>query len=76
MTTPRWLEVLGLRTMDSLHQKIAEGKGLEVILISEAFHALNLGKIAEEITSRPNVKVVAISGPSGSGKDNSLGEAR
>jgi uridine kinase len=64
----RWLEVLGLRTMDSLHQKIAEGKGLEVILISEAFHALNLGKIAEEIASRPNVKVVAISGPSGSGK--------
>lgn len=64
----RWLEVLDLRTMDSLHKKVAEGKALEVILISEAFHALNLGKIAEEISARPKVKVVAIAGPSGSGK--------
>ncbi|MGI6784123.1 MAG: nucleoside kinase [Aminivibrio sp.] len=64
----RWLEVLGLRTMDSLHKKVADGKGLEVILISEAFHARNLGHIAQEISSRPDVKVVAIAGPSGSGK--------
>jgi uridine kinase len=54
--------------MDSLHKKVADGKSLEVILISEAFHARNLGKIAEEIDSRPKVKVVAIAGPSGSGK--------
>lgn len=64
----RWLEVLDLRNMDSLHKKVAEGKALEVILISEAFHARNLGRIAEEISSRPKVKVVAIAGPSGSGK--------
>lgn len=64
----RWLEVLGLRTMDSLHKHVADGKGLDVVLISEAFHARNLGKIAEDISSRPKVKVVAIAGPSGSGK--------
>lgn len=64
----RWLEVLDLRTMDSLHKKVAEGKSLEVILISEAFHARNLGNIAEEISSRPKIKVVPIAGPSGSGK--------
>ncbi len=64
----RWLEILDLRTMDSLHKKVAEGKALEVILISEAFHAKKLARIAEEISSRPKVKVVAIAGPSGSGK--------
>lgn len=40
----RWLEVLDLRTMDSLHKKVADGKSLEVILISEAFHARNPGR--------------------------------
>ena len=64
----RWLEVMGLRTMDSLHKKIADGKALELILISEAFHARNLGNIATEISSRKTVKVVPIAGPSGSGK--------
>jgi uridine kinase len=54
--------------MDSLHKKVAEGRALEVILISEAFHARNLGKIAEEISLRSKVKIVAIAGPSGSGK--------
>ncbi len=63
-----WLEVLGLRTMDSLHKKVAEGKTNELILLSEAFHSNRLGRIADEIVSRPKVKVVAIAGPSGSGK--------
>jgi uridine kinase len=64
----RWLEVLDLRTIDSLHKKVAEGKTQELILISEAFHAQKLGRIAEEVASRSNIKVAAIAGPSGSGK--------
>ena len=64
----RWLDVMGLRTMDSLHKKIADGKGVELILISEAFHARNLGNIATEITTRKSIKVVLLAGPSGSGK--------
>ncbi|MDI9370679.1 MAG: nucleoside kinase [Synergistaceae bacterium] len=63
-----WLEVLELGTMDSLHRKVAEGKAQEVILVSEAFHSRNLGRIADEVASREKVKVVAIAGPSGSGK--------
>ena len=64
----KWLDVLELRTMDSLHKKVAEGKGQEVILISEAFHSSRLGQIADDISSRPKVKAVTIAGPSGSGK--------
>jgi len=64
----KWLEVLDLRTMDSLHKKVAEGRSQEVILIAEAFHAQKLGRIADEIASKTKVKVAAIAGPSGSGK--------
>lgn len=64
----RWLEVLELRTMDGLHERIASGRSQELILVSEAFHNQNLARIAEEIASRPDVQVVAIAGPSGSGK--------
>ncbi|GAB1486824.1 hypothetical protein MASR2M79_18750 [Aminivibrio sp.] len=58
---------MGLRTMDSLH-KNRRRQGVELILISEAFHARNLGNIAAEISSRKSIKVVLIAGPSGSGK--------
>ncbi len=63
-----WLKVLGLNYLSSLHQRITDGKIQELILISEAFHSQRLGRVAEEIHSRPGVKVVTIAGPSGSGK--------
>ena len=64
----RWLRVLGLNYMTSLHRHVTEGRVQELILISEAFHSQRLGLIAEAITDRPGVKVVTIAGPSGSGK--------
>ncbi|MDR3264404.1 MAG: nucleoside kinase [Synergistaceae bacterium] len=63
-----WLEVLGLNYLSSLHRLVTDGRGQELILISEAFHSQRLGQIAEEINRRPSVKVVTIAGPSGSGK--------
>lgn len=64
----KWLEILGLKTMDSFHAKIAQGKGLELVLISEAFHSQRLSRIAEDIALREKTKVIVIAGPSGSGK--------
>ncbi|MDR1730723.1 MAG: nucleoside kinase [Synergistaceae bacterium] len=63
-----WLKALGLNYLSSLHQLVAKGKSQELILISEAFHSQRLSKMAAEINSRPDVKVVTIAGPSGSGK--------
>ncbi len=63
-----WLKTLGLSTMNSFHERIAVGKGLEMVLISEAFHARNLSFLAEKISSKDHVKVISIAGPSGSGK--------
>ena len=63
-----WLEVLDLNYLSSLHRHVTQGRSQELVLISEAFHSQRLSRIAEEIASRPEVKVVAIAGPSGSGK--------
>jgi uridine kinase len=63
-----WLGVLGLSTMDSLHDRVAKGKSLELILISEAFHGEALSRIANEIISRDEVRLLCLAGPSGSGK--------
>ncbi|MDR2136908.1 MAG: nucleoside kinase [Synergistaceae bacterium] len=64
----RWLEVLDLNYLSSLHHHVTNGRSQELILISEAFHSQRLSGIAEEIASRPEVKVVTIAGPSASGK--------
>ncbi|MDR2175618.1 MAG: nucleoside kinase [Synergistaceae bacterium] len=63
-----WLKVMDLNYLSSLHRRVAAGKAQELILISEAFHSQRLSRCAEEIASRPSVKVVTIAGPSGSGK--------
>lgn len=64
----QWLDVLGVTTMDSIHERVASGKGLELILISEALHGEALARVAREICDRPEVKLVCLAGPSGSGK--------
>ncbi len=63
-----WLETLGLNTMDSLHLRISEGKALELVLVSEALHSQRLSRLAEDISSRENLRLISIAGPSGSGK--------
>jgi uridine kinase len=63
-----WLGVLGLSTMDSLHDRVAKGKSLDLILISEAFHGEALARIANEIISRRGVRLLCLAGPSSSGK--------
>jgi uridine kinase len=63
-----WLNVLGLSTMDSLHERVAMGKSIDLILISEAFHSEALLRIANEIMERKDVRLVCLAGPSSSGK--------
>jgi len=63
-----WLSVLGLSTMDSLHDRVAKGKSLELILVSEAFHGEALSRIANAIIARRTVRLLCLAGPSSSGK--------
>jgi uridine kinase len=64
----QWLDVLGVTTMDSIHERVASGRGLELILISEALHGEALARVSREICDRPDVRLVCLAGPSGSGK--------
>ena len=63
-----WLSVLGLTTMDSLHERVAMGKSLELILISEAFHGEALARIANHVIDLGTVRLICVAGPSSSGK--------
>jgi uridine kinase len=64
----QWLDVLGVSTMDSLHEMVSSGRALDLILVSEALHGEALARIAREIVNRPEVRLVCLAGPSGSGK--------
>ncbi|ACZ19592.1 AAA ATPase [Thermanaerovibrio acidaminovorans DSM 6589] len=64
----QWLDVLGVTTMDSIHERVTSGRGLELILISEALHGEALARVSREICDRPDVRLVCLAGPSGSGK--------
>ena len=63
-----WLSVLGLSTMDSLHDRVSNDQSLDLILLSEAFHSEALSRIAHEIIDREDVRLVCLAGPSSSGK--------
>jgi uridine kinase len=63
-----WLSVLGLSTMDSLHDRVSNDQSLDLILLSEAFHSETLSRIAHEIIDRKDARVVCFAGPSSSGK--------
>jgi uridine kinase len=63
-----WLSVLGLSTMDSLHDRVSNDQSLDLILLSEAFHSETLSRMAHEIIDRKDARLVCLAGPSSSGK--------
>jgi uridine kinase len=64
-----WLQVLGIHNVGALNDALAEGRGGEVALVSEALHEQRIAQIAAEIAKRRNeVRLVLIAGPSASGK--------
>lgn len=63
-----WLDILGVAGVAQLNKKIAGGQARDVILIAEALHRRQISFIASDIASRPEIKVVLISGPTSAGK--------
>jgi uridine kinase len=64
-----WLETLGISYAGALNDAIADGKGSQVVLVSEALHEMHISSIAGEIAGRrQEIRVVLIAGPSSSGK--------
>jgi uridine kinase len=64
-----WLDTLGIGTAGALNDAIADGKGQQVVLVSEALHEQHIASIAGDIAERRDqIRVVLIAGPSASGK--------
>ena len=61
-------EILTVTTVGDLNYACANGHTNDLIHISEALQEKKISAIADTITSRPDVKVVLIAGPSSSGK--------
>lgn len=64
----RWQGILGMRTVGDLNMAIRKGFTPQLIQVSEALQEKKIAQIADEITSRREVKMVLIAGPSSSGK--------
>lgn len=64
-----WAEILGVDDIGKLNSFVKQGRGGDIIKISEALHEKKIANIATTISERkPRVKLVLIAGPSSSGK--------
>ena len=64
----QWQDIIGLRTIGDLNEAIDNGKSATLIQVSEALQEKKIAHIAEDIATRPGVRMVLIAGPSSSGK--------
>ncbi len=62
------IEEKKIHTVSFLNKVIDSGHASDMILVTEAIQEKRLGRIAEEIASRGNVRMVLLAGPSSSGK--------
>ena len=64
-----WLNKLGIPSVGALNDAIQAGHIDKVILVSEAFHELQISKIADQISeNHEKIGVILIAGPTSSGK--------
>jgi uridine kinase len=63
-----WLEAMGTTSVGRFNEACVSGKVKELIHVSEGFHEKRFAIIADEIKRRDDVRIIAIAGPSSSGK--------
>lgn len=64
-----WLQTLGIQSVGALNDGIKNDRISEIILVSEALHAQQISRIANEIRkNKDSLGVILIAGPSSSGK--------
>ena len=62
-----WARILGINDLGQLNRAIKNGKGSEIVKISEALHEKKIAYIANSIV-KAEKKIVLIAGPSSAGK--------
>lgn len=66
--TQRWLNILGIEDVGTLNEKVINNELRNIIMVSEGLHEKKIANIADNISSRKDVKIILIAGPSSSGK--------
>lgn len=61
-------KVLNVNTLYKLNKIVEKGTIEEYVLLDEALHEKKVGAIADHIAENKNIKLIAIAGPSSSGK--------
>lgn len=64
-----WLTAMNVTSVGAFNERCITGQVSELIRIAEGFHEKRIGQIADQIQARGNsLRVIAIAGPSSSGK--------
>lgn len=63
----RWLGTMGITSVGRFNESCVDGRVDELVRVSEGFHEKNIGRVADLIAEHHR-RVVAIAGPSSSGK--------
>lgn len=63
-----WLKLLGVQSVGTFNRACVQGRVDELIRVSEGFHEKRVAEIADGIKERGGVQIVAVAGPSSSGK--------
>ncbi len=65
----QWLALLGVSDAGALNEALTHGRAREIVLVAEALHRQRIAEIASSVVSRRDqVRLIAIAGPSSSGK--------
>ena len=64
----QWQNIVGVRTVGDFNEIVEAGGGTDLINVSEALQEKKISRIADEIASRKDIKLVLLAGPSSSGK--------
>ena len=63
-----WLQLLGVDSVGAFNRVCVQGRVAELIRVSEGFHEKRIAEIADNIKQRSGLRLVAVAGPSSSGK--------
>jgi uridine kinase len=64
-----WLDAMGVTSVGSFNDLCVSGGVAQLIRVAEGFHEKRIGGVADEIAARRDrVRIIAIAGPSSSGK--------
>jgi uridine kinase len=65
----RWLSAMGVTSVGAFNERCVSGQVSELIRVAEGFHEKRIAQVADEIAARRDrLRIIAIAGPSSSGK--------